>query len=366
MEIRRLRKGEEQEAYALADAVFREEEQKSMGEAFPSIFLPAFIGHSYGGFVDGKLVVFFGLVPSVVRIEEARVNIYSLGSVCTHPDFRGKGFAAAVLDQILEDLKQTEASLLLVSGDRSLYTRVGCRLFGKIHMYTISELTPSENPSCTLREMIELDLHAMARLTRERAISYEQSLQELAMMVQAEAYASCFQLKHKVLVAEDHSGEVSAFLVAGIPIDKKKQSTGLGIEWAGDGAQIVQLAQAVRQREGLTHLSLPVPWQDSLLKQALHSFAEEESQNQGTVLITNPTQFINQIRPYYKKKMGCQTFELMESGQGRSRLHFQINKQVVEISCEDLIAFFFNPDSQIKDWGISPLPFPYTAGLNYI
>ena len=117
VEIRIIHNDELTEAAALSDAVFRDAEQTSMAIAFPHIF-SAGLNQSFAAFEAGKLVAFMGLVPKILNIGPAKLQIHCLGSVCTAPEARGKGYASLMLEQVYRLLEQSGTSLLLVSGDR--------------------------------------------------------------------------------------------------------------------------------------------------------------------------------------------------------------------------------------------------------
>jgi GNAT superfamily N-acetyltransferase len=89
-----------------------------------------------------------GLVPGLIRVGLACLRLYSFGSVCSHPDHRGKGYAGLLLEQALNHIDRADASLLLVSEDRSLYRRAGCLPFGSVKRYEITSnfLFPSRYP----------------------------------------------------------------------------------------------------------------------------------------------------------------------------------------------------------------------------
>src|ERR1700724_1990061 len=98
-EIHQVQGHEMNEAIQLADAVFRDAEQVSMAEAFPLVFSQS-LGQSLGAFEQGKLVAFIGIVPAFIKVWLSRLPIYSLGAVCTHPDYRGRGYAGDLLNAI--------------------------------------------------------------------------------------------------------------------------------------------------------------------------------------------------------------------------------------------------------------------------
>jgi GNAT superfamily N-acetyltransferase len=74
-----------------------------------------------------------GVPVSQIGIYHSQVNLYgcplriaSIGGVCTHPDYRGLGLATRLLETCVHKLVAEGARLMLVSGARNLYTRLGC------------------------------------------------------------------------------------------------------------------------------------------------------------------------------------------------------------------------------------------------
>jgi len=74
-----------------------------------------------------------GVPVSQIGIYHSQVNLYgsplriaSIGGVCTHPDYRGLGLATRLLETCVHKLVAEGARLMLVSGMRNLYARVGC------------------------------------------------------------------------------------------------------------------------------------------------------------------------------------------------------------------------------------------------
>ena len=363
MEIRRLVRGEEEQAIQLADEIFRDSEQKSMGSGFPSIFSSHLIHQSYGAFDNQQLVSFLGLVPSTVRIGRSSVNVYSLGSVCTGPDYRGKGIAGEILEGIMKDLKSTDASLLLVSGNRSLYTRVGCHPFGKVSRFTIKGSKAANNPNLVIREMETTDIHAMVRLAEQREVAYEQSVQELSLLLQAEAYASCIKRSHRVLVAEE-DGQLKGFLIVGVPYDQEKQD-GLAIEWAGEAKIVAELARQALVHFGLKSMNIKVSWHEQALSQELDPYDSVEERNLGTVYIVDPAKLVAQLSPYLSDAYNVQKIEAESEENGNIRL--TINDESKVLAYNEFVAKLFDPESDPTDAKDNvTIPFPYTAGLNYI
>lgn len=363
------------EAIQLADATFRDAEQFSMADAFPFMYFKAMQGQSYAAFADGKMVSFLGLVPAVIRVGPARLNIFSLGSVCTDPDYRGRGIASAIMEKVLKHVDQSGASLLLVTGTRSLYTRVNCHLFGEVTRFTLDAdsandmLKKSPSADVLVRELKATDWLKLTEVAASRVARYEQSVWDLASLVNAEAYASCIKLHHKVLVAE-RDGEIKGFLVVGVPYQRGKKRQPMAFEWAGQ-ADIVTLllADAVKRYE-LEQLEVPVPWHEQSLLRCLCSLSARKEKNLGTVHIVQPERFISQLRPYLKEK----NHELTDHMNIRSLVNGQIELNVDgkrhELESDKFVSLVFDPQPDLETnaplQSLFPIPFPYTGGLNYV
>ena len=78
-EIRFADKEELKQAAALADSIFRDSEQTSMGVAFRK-FSHQVINHSMAAFEAGRLVAFMGLVPNIINIGQSQLQVHSLGA----------------------------------------------------------------------------------------------------------------------------------------------------------------------------------------------------------------------------------------------------------------------------------------------
>ncbi|MDB4866462.1 MAG: hypothetical protein JWR03_795 [Cohnella sp.] len=375
--IRMLTNEEMKEAVRLSDATFRDDTQPSMGEAFPYIFSDSMMHVSFGAFEEGKLLSFMGLVPMTIRIGDACLRVFSLGSVCTHPDARGKGIASEVLSEIYRYIRQAGASLLLVSGGRTLYTRTGCAPFGRTLRYGLDQLTAdvllsSEDP-CTLkiREMAASDIHEIYETASRRDIRYDLGINELAMLIKVEALASCLKMKHRVLVAE-HEGTVRSFGVFGIPVDP--QRSGLVLEYAGDAASVVCLAAHAVKKFGLSGLDFPVPWHETELNNRLSMVPSSEEDNVGTIRIVDGQALVNQLRPWLDRKAAGNSAAIrLKELDDRSWL-LEAGTNRMTLSADELVRIVFDrastKDPELEGTGsmkgLFPVPFPYTAGLAYI
>lgn len=380
VQLRRIRPNEFEAAAKLADSVFRDAEQKSMKDAYPSSFSPS-LTQSYGAFEDDTIVSYVGFVPSVIKIGEARLNVFSIGGVCTHPDQRGKGYAGAILELIREHSLRAGASLILVSGNRPLYERFGCRTFGDTTTFDLSSESASlilEKPGsreASMRPMSHTDWFDMKRLADLRAVAYEQSLWDLAKLIDAAPTASNSKQIHRVWVAE-RRGTVAAYAILAVPDGRRtpKKAPFL-VEWAGDPELAAALAARGMLDAGAQTLRCVVPLHEagfaSVLAEA--GCAGEASKQGGTVAVVDAERLLNQLAPYFARKDAAAYRKLRFRMRGHDTYIVEWDGVSRELSAESFISLLFDQDGAKSLFGegdhpaaaLFPIPFPYTYGLNF-
>ncbi|MCR8843462.1 GNAT family N-acetyltransferase [Paenibacillus sp. SC116] len=382
--IRILNDKEMHEAILLADRIFRDAEQVSMATGFPYLYATTY-SQSFGTYEGDRLVGFNGLLPAVLRIGPAAVNVFSLGSVCIDPEARGRGYASSMLDHVKEHVKQAGASLLLVTGTRSLYTRAACHLFGAVTRVMLDQshaqsiLASQDSQPFHLRTMEPyewLKLHAVAR---GRHVRYEQSVWDWVGLVKAEAYASCVKLTHQVLVAE-RDGKIAACAVVAIPKGTlKSRRPPFAVEWAGDASAVACLLAYATVNNNLPVLEVPVNWHENELSEIFNSIPSISEQNLGTVYMADIEQFVEEIRPYWLQHdatVGAQlNIRLADQDKNEDEYELSIPQlSPLRLSGQQLTALLFTPHTQLdlpSGWAaalqpILPIPLPSTSGLNYI
>lgn len=378
LEIRTVRPDEMTEAVALSDQTFRDSEQVSMGTAFPDVF-SAGLGQSYGAFVDGKLVSFMGLVPAVIRVGSSRMNTFLLGSVCTHPDYRGNGYASLILERIFEHIDKAGAALLLVSGGRSLYTRVHCLPYGSIERFTLNadnagQLASGGADDLLLRELEPTDWLHLYKLAASRPVAFEQSVWDLANLVKNEALASCIKMKHRVLVAE-RAGVPVAYTVIVVPNPPyKNKRTPFVLEHAGDEQAVAALAAHALERYELGEVRVAVSSHETKLLEAMRPLEAKAEKNQGTVKLVNVPRFIEQMRPYWQERCPQAFAALSVETPGDDQTRVSVHGQSFALDPQQLIDLLFNgvlpadagPQAAETLSSLFPVPFPFTESLNYV
>jgi GNAT superfamily N-acetyltransferase len=369
-EIRLLRWDEWEAALLLADQTFRDVGQDSMGLAFTHLFSPS-LGQSYGLFIEGRLVSFVGLVPAIIRIGMARINVFSLGAVCTAIEHRGKGYASMLLDKVLQHADLAEASLLLVSGALSLYTRNDCFRYGTFKQYTLTADSAAKilndnrlsDHAFSFREQEPTDWFRLKRLADSREVAFEQSLWDLASLIHNHALASNRGLESKVLVAEN-DGHMVAFTVVAInnqPSDSTKISR--LVEWAGDPTAAAALLAYAVEQYSLGQLFANVGWYDAALSQQLSHTDMKPLKDDFTIRIMDIERFMIQLMPYLQEKNALLSGTLQIDRLDNGSFDLQAADQHAVLTAQELVSLIFD---DTKQQSLFPIPFPHGAGLNYI
>ncbi|MEH7380174.1 GNAT family N-acetyltransferase [Bacillus sp. JJ1533] len=359
VEYRLLEKSDFQQAIELADKVFRKEGHVSMGVAFPQVFSQAF-HQSYGAFMEGRLVSFIGLVPSVLHIEGAEVQAYSIGAVCTEPDYRKRGLANTLLQMIFDHVNKSGASILFISGDLPLYIKQGCTFYGKLKQYKLHQYDLKPEKAYHVRELQPTDWFQMRKLSHRRPIRYEQSLFEMAQLNESAGFASIFKMKHKVLVAEENK-EIKAFLIFGEPYQEQENVESRIIEWGGDPVAVLSLLTEAFTY-GIKSLLFNVPAYEKELLQKLDPLPEKVEQSfPGTIKIMNLELLLQQLAPYFKDKL-----QILNIDENNKSLTY--TKDSVTISNLELEELILKGDKNVDSYigELFPIPFPFPQGLNYV
>lgn len=364
MEIRHLKEDEFEQAIRLSDATFREAGHISMGVAFPQVFSRA-LKQAYGAFDGEKLVSFIGLVPAKIHIGPAVLNVFLIGSVCTDPEYRQRGIATAILEEIYQHIKKARGSLLFVSGGRGLYRRMGCYYFGGMYEFHLQKPPEQEKPfSGIVRKAEPADIFYLDQLRGQKSVRFATSVWEWAELVKAGGYASIYKLVQEVFVAEKDGAPV-AYIVVGMPQSEPSDGQAIITEWAGEAEGIVALVQRVLSEQTVTGVKLNIPWFDSLYAE-FQKCTHKKKHHSGTIHIIDVHNLMEQLQPYFAERYGKQeTIAIKIEG---DRFVLTSGSQQIKLTEKQLVAYLFTPNRfSCSSFGeVLPIPLPDTAGLYYV
>jgi predicted N-acetyltransferase YhbS len=374
MNIRLVKEHELKQAATLAEDVFCNEGDRYMESSFPTLFRPG-TSHSYGAFNElGKIVAFMGMVPLIIQSQNSTLLAFSIGAVCTDPDYRGQGLAGKLLVSCKQHAKDAGASLMFISGERSLYSRAGSVHFGKSTKYVIhSDMTDklTEEPQqWKLREMEPTDIFGVHALLLNQSVAIQWGISDLQQFLDARPMANIQHQDQVVLVAESSSQQIDAFVVLAIPKvgDPDVAQEGTVVEWVGTPAAVTALLSHSILQFKLSSLSVMVTWNHTELLERLELACMKPSSheaNAGTVLIVDGAALISQAG---LDSIDHHDVTLEVLPDGNYVLKTLGDTSVINGDAE-LCSLLFDPDSPIKQHGSTDeitLPLPYMYGLYFI
>lgn len=365
LEIRRLKPHEFEQAINLSDEIFRDSDHESMGKSFPQVFSKE-LQQSFGAFVDEKLVSFIGLVPSNIQVNDAILNVFSIGSVCTHENYRQQGISSAILKEVYKYIDDAQASLLFVSGDRGLYTRNHCYHFGTAYKYIIDEIEEVSYEG-SIRKGVANDLFQVHNIVRGKNVRFMNTVWEWSKQFKSAGYTSIFKMDQQLYVAENNDGKIEAYVVVALPTPISTKENAMIIEWGGEPKVIKKIIHELLTKNIASNVEL-IGMEHESIHQEFNIFPHEKMNNGGTVHIVNTHRLIKQIMPYLmtidsniNNKINITTKDDV--------ITFDYEDSTINLTKKELVNFLFT-EQQLNDQSefgkIFPIPLPHTNGLQYV
>ena len=324
---------------------------------------------------DGKPVSHVGIWEGELLIYGCWFKVGMIGAVCTHPNYRNRGYASALVRDAFSKMRRNGIDLVLVSGYRNLYKRAGCVEAGKVYTYNIP------------REKLDLDLDGISiirysegllkdliEIYHREPVRYRRSLEEFKILLERGLKFEDL----KIYIAANR-GRPLAY----IAIESFRKNMPIIVEYAGPRSIILYLIKRILKILNVNTIELSVPSQDLEMLYLLEeqNLEKKPSKAPASMAIINSQSFLKKIQPYLEEKMGdreCRRF-IQDLTHEKIKLYLNGEKTNFLDSRALTLLFFGAPDKlrappqpevKIKPYSESlshalPLPTP-VYGLNYI
>lgn len=378
--IRRAETEDMEGIIELVNQVFRKSNNfpPSMHRQFPLFLSGDNCRNLYIAEDEGRIISHNGIIKNTLFIEGHPLSTASMGSVCTHPDYRGQGIATKILKRIFENLHREQISLLTISGGRGLYKRQGAQTTaGKTGYLLNCDDSNAEKKELFCKYLnlplefnmqenkIPENVNVMADLYRKESVRYERSRYEFPLLLEAMPTAHDVPYPpHYFTLTASYKNKKRT--VAGYIIGYKTRDNNLSVvEYAGESTAVFYLIaklnnEMVKNKE-INQISLEVPFYRQDLIQLLNGagYCGSPSYYNSTYKITNNERLWQEIRPVieeraYDKDPGLSLDNLPVDIDDKPRfLHFLFDE--------------YERGSYGSSWdAILPIPLPCPRGLNYI
>ena len=251
-----------------------------------------------------------------VRAQPLRMGF--VGSVCTHPDHRGKGLAGTVLDATLQRFADDDVDFVYISGARSLYYRLGANHVGG---HPVFHLAPGAQGSVDMKVNIRkanlADAEILRALSKTEDTRFVRDVLDYELVLQ---YGCCSGGICIFNIIEVDSKPVAYVAARSISHNNGKWSQKV-MEFAGDREAILPALVAMANENGANgHLIIDTRPEDPLTEK-LKDISSQQAPGKtgGTIKLPNFTRTMEKLRPYFSYHLGASFAESLEFVAGGGR-----------------------------------------------
>ncbi len=312
-ELGHCRREELTDLVELADRVFRANRAGSMGQQYPLVFDAENVENLRVARAGTRLVAHVGLSIRDAHILGARVRVASVGAVATDPEHRGHGLASRLMADARRHARDLGASLMLISGGRGLYHRLGYVQVGTFHSYTA--------PAAELPDALEAvpfesgDLPVVASLYQAEPVRFIRPAQDWCKLMSA----GMLMNQPADLLTIRRGGVALAY--AGVQRPAPGSSDGGTVvrvrEFAGSRSVLAAVLPGLAARYGTSAAEVVVgasdgEWRAQALK---FGWTASTATFPGTLGIIDSSEFCRAIRPLLDERVGSR-LSLDPEGEG--------------------------------------------------
>jgi len=381
-EPRGTRKEEFNQVIKLVNYVFRESSNSrpsNMEKWFPLLFNDDNLENMRIMCEDGRPVSHLGISEREITIYGCKIKIGSIGAVCTHPEYRKRGFASLLLEDGIKKMDKDGIDIVLVSGGRNLYKRAGCVEAGRVHKFRIfqSDLKSFDTQKMKVFPYQEENLENIVEVYQKEAVRFFRSLEDFKRILTAGA-----AMDREAEVLTVHKGnEFLGYLAIQTPGGKEgEKRIGQVVEYSGTREAIIDAVRCVFERYTLQELTFNVPFHDLefiylLSQKNLISLTESIP---GLVKIINLPRLMDRLGPYIEERLDKNKIDSLKFDQEGTRFSININGDQFDADARRITRIVLGRhDKKEKEMipregeigkvlvDIFPLPFVW-PGLNYV
>ncbi len=273
-------------------------------EEYPQLFNDDNLGNCRIILEGGKPVSHIGMTLQDATILGCHLRVACIGGVATHPDHRGKGYATRLFEDAGEVAYRDGVDFMMVSGDRSLYRRAGCRRIGLDYETTVTneQATEFSDSSIDVKNVDASAIPIIAGLYALEPVRFLRKREDYER-----AFACSFVMNRPsdflLISRNDHP---CAYVILQRP--REKGIIGNFAEISGDRSAVLGACATIMERYQMSGVHFHIGGWDiltqGLCKQAGLSCSETHAS--GTVRIIHFRQMMEHMRPYMEQKLGSQ------------------------------------------------------------
>jgi predicted acetyltransferase len=384
MEGPRATKPEEvQSVIDLVNLVFRTGNQlkPTMGIEFPLLLCEANRDNMRIITEDGHPVSDINYYPASIAVERSTVRVASIGAVCTHPDYRGRNYATAILDDVEDKMRREGVEVMLVSGSRGLYLRRHCVKVGGFYKALLKP-NKEQRKDLTLTEIDSSNIREAVHLYHQEAVRYHRTFQEFIQFHKGATtpWGNMYYKSYLIHIG----GKAAAYMIVRFFTDTDRAEVR---EFAGDRGTVISGIYKMIQDNSLTECSLVSARNDviNILLEEKGIQLQHQDQ-QGTLKILNYPSLMNSLKSYMRQYLPDDRMDLLKFEETDGEFMMAAGEETLTIDSMELLGqLLFSQreqepltDALFRDEladkprlrqilsTVFPIPFPWTGNMNFI
>ncbi len=312
---------------------------------------------------DRKIISVINFLPKKILIEGNPVSTASIGGVCTHSDYRGRGYSSRILKDVGKRMKERGINLCMISSNRNLYKQWGAGEIKNCRRYKIlSEDTPLK---IKIREYETVDLPSLEKIYNAKVTRFIRNHEDFKKLIVSGTF-SFGTTSYKKYILEDEDN------IRGYIILKKTPEKIEVKEAGGDKNDIFYALASLGTYLGVEEIDYVLPSGET----APAGYEGTEENLSGSLKIIDLKGLIEELKPYFRQYIDTQMMESLEVEELSRGYRFFLGDEVLEIdSHEEVLKLIFEKtdlkysgnQKKIKEFigAVFPIPFPWTENLNY-
>ena len=322
-------------------------------------------------FLLGKNVIsHVGIRERKVLISGCWINVGSIGGVATQEPYRNRGLATHLMERAIQRIDEDGGDLMIVSGDRGLYRRLGCVDAGTFHRLEIRkrDLMSLEDASLDVRRVEEREIIDLLKLYQGESSRWNRSLRDFRQAMQR-GVAPFWTPAEPFLVKQDEISLAYLAVQTSRQDDREGGAALIASEYAGSRGAVLSAARALLERESYSRIVFFVPAHDfEMLYHARRlGIAVETGTLPGhTFKIVNLRRLVKRMSLCLNERLEGGTSEKLSFKTGSGKFQLRLGKKVFVGDVRQAERIIFGPHSQLLKKEIPkfmralfPLPFPW-------
>lgn len=377
---RGARQDEFSQVMELVNQVFKPKNGVSLEYQFLTLLCPENSENMQIISADGQPVACFNLYKGSLEIYGTSIEIAFVGAVATHKDFRGKGLGGSLVEYSEEKMRGEGADVILISGNKSIYTK---RSYTEEFTYAAGEIKPgTPHSDVEIISLTEDMIHLARKIYLTEPVRFIRSYGDYKKLFHGTQL--CEDFKGNFIFMIKKQGVYSAYIL----LRYEPENRGLFVcEYAGNRSSIIDALVMICDspvKYGLTsckNITCVYPGWDLVMHAEMlgKDIKPVYKSVNHTIKVINLGGLINKLMPYFSQIVDAELLKTLYAGFDGMTYTIELSGECFktdDVKAVNRLLFgngvegilpndkypvlnqFFND--------VFPLPMPYVFNMNYI